>query len=311
VDFKDVAAKFVRITCTGSWGGGSQYSLSEVRFSYVPVAAQDPYPADKATGVSPDVTLRWKAGHEAALHEIHLGTDLQEVSASTTPTDTVSQAAYAPDLQPDTTYYWKVVEVNEAESPSAWSSPVWSFSTSQYLVVDDFEGYSQLSPNKVYQTWIDGLGFSADEYFPDGNSGNGTGAIVGHDPAAGPIMEYTIVHGGYRSMPLSYDGPSETTQTFEPARDWTRSGIKTLVLFFHGASTNLSGDLYVKINGVEVSYSGNAGDLAMAEWKQWSMDLPAAAGLGAVRTLTIGVAGGQGILYIDDICLYPAPAVNP
>jgi len=312
VDFDGVAAKFVRITCTSSWGGGNQCSLSEVRFSYIPVTAEDPYPANGAAGVSPDVTLGWTAGREAALHEIHLGTDVQAVADSTTPVDTVSQATYAPNLQPDTTYYWRVVEVNDAESPSAWSSPVWSFSTAQYVVVDDFESYGQLSPNKVYQTWVDGLGFSADKYFPDGYSGNGTGAIIGHDPAVGPIMEYTIVHGGHRSMPLSYDGPSETTRTFQPARDWTRGAVETLVLFFLGESTNVSGELYVKINGVEVPYSGSAGDLTAAEWKQWNIDLPAAAGLGAVGTLTIGISGGQGILYIDDIGLYrSAPAVNP
>ena len=312
VEFDGIAAKLVRITCTSAWRAENQYSLSEVRFSYIPVAAQDPYPAPEAAGVSPDVTLSWKAGQEAVLHEIHLGTDLHEVTDSTTPVDTVTQATYAPNLQPDTTYYWKIVEVNEAESPSAWSSPVWSFSTSPYLVVDDFESYGQLSPNKVYQTWIDGLGFSADKYFPEGHTGNGTGAIVGHNPAIGAIMEYTIVHGGYRSMPLFYDGPSETTRTFEPAQNWTRGGIKTLVLFFQGESTNVSGDLYVQINGVEVPHSGNIGDLTSTEWEQWNGDLPAAAGLGAVRTLTIGVSGGQGMLYIDDICLYgSAPAVNP
>jgi hypothetical protein len=113
-------------------------------------------------------------------------------------------------------------------------------------------------------------------------------------------------------MPLSYDGPSETTRTFEPAQDWTRGGITTLVLFFQGESTNVPGELYVKINGVKVPYSGNAGDLTSSEWKQWNIALPSSAGLGAVNTLTIGVSGGQGLLYIDDIRLYhSAPAVDP
>lgn len=34
-------------------------------------------------------------------------------------------------------------------------------------------------PDRVFQAWIDGLGFSEDEFFPSGNAGNGTGAIVG------------------------------------------------------------------------------------------------------------------------------------
>jgi hypothetical protein len=313
VDFGGVAAKFVRITCISNWGGGSQYGLSEVRFFYFPVQAQNPSPGNGATGVPIDATLSWKAGRGAASHEIHLDTDMQAVADSTAPIATVSQPEYAPaNLQLDTTYYWKVVEVNEAESPSAWASAVWSFSTSPYWVVDNFESYTNNSPNRVFQTWIDGLGFSADEFFPNGNDGNGSGAIIGYDPSAGNIMERTIVHGGRQSMPVSYDGPSEITRTFDTAQDWTRSGITTLVLFFQGDSTNVSGELYVKINGTKVPYSGNAADLAAAEWKQWNIDLPSAANLGSVKTLTIGVSSGQGMLYIDDIGLYrSAPAVNP
>jgi hypothetical protein len=313
VDFGGAAARFVRMTCTSSWGGGGQYSLSEVRFFYIPVWARDPKPATGATGVPIDTTLSWKAGRQAASHEIHLGTDMQAVTDSTAPVATVSQAAYAPaNLQLDMTYYWKVVEVNQAESPIAWDSEVWSFSMSQYLLVDDFESYTDASPNRVFQTWIDGAGFSPDEFFPNGNNGNGTGSLVGYDPAAGPIMERKIMHGGRQSMPLSYDGLSEITRTFEPAQDWTRGGIKTLVLFFQGESTNVSGGLYVKINGVKVPYSGNADDLMLPEWTQCSIDLPSSAGLAAVTTLTIGVSAGQGTLYIDDIRLYPvAPATNP
>jgi len=305
VDFDGVAARFVRITCTSSWGGGSQYSLSEVRFSYIPVTAQDPYPANEAAGVSPDVTLGWTAGQEAALHEIHLGTNMQAVADSTTPVDTVSQAMYAPNLQPDTTYYWKVVEINEAEGPSAWSSPVWSFSTSQYLGVDDFESYGQLSPKKVYQAWIDGLGFSADEYFPDGHGGNGTGAIVGHDPAAGPIMEYTIVHGGHRSMPLFYNGPSETTRTFELPRNWTWHGVTTLVVHFYGTAGN-TGQLYAKIGNTKIPYPGNASDIAAEAWIAWEIDLASSgASLTNVSSLSVGCDGSDagGLLYIDDILL--------
>jgi len=313
VGFGGVSARFVRITCTSSWGGRDQYSLSEVRFFAIPVQARDPNPATGAVGVSPDATLSWRSGREAASHEIHLGTDMQAVADSTAPAATVSQAAYAPaNLHLDTTYYWKVVEVNRVEGPGAWGSKVWSFSTSPYLVVDDFEGYGNCSPQRVFQTWIDGLGFSADEFFPAGNGGNGSGAIVGYDPKAGPIMEYTIVHGGHRSMPLSYGGASEATRTYEPAQDWSRHGIRSLVLFFQGDATNTPAELYVAINGVKVPYGGDHGDLAVAEWKECRIDLPAAAGLEAVRTLTIGVSSGQGMLRIDDISLAPsAPVVSP
>jgi len=114
-------------------------------------------------------------------------------------------------------------------------------------------------------------------------------------------------------MPFAYDGPSEATRTFDPAQDWTRGGITTLVLFFCGAPANVPAELYVKINDTKVPYNGDAGDLTSTEWKQWNIDLPPAAGLESVRSLTIGVSAGQGMLYIDDIRLYrsapPAPGL--
>ena len=115
VDFGGVVAKFVRMTCTSNWGSGGQYGLSEVRFFYIPVLAQDPHPANRAKGVPLDTTLSWKAGREAASHEIHLGTDMQTVANSTTPAATVGQATYAPaNLNLGTTYYWKIDEANDA-----------------------------------------------------------------------------------------------------------------------------------------------------------------------------------------------------
>jgi hypothetical protein len=306
VDFGGVAAKFVRMTCTSSWGGGGQYGLSEVRFFYIPVSARDPNPATRAKGVSLDTTLSWKAGCEAVSHEIHLGTDMQAVTDSTAPVATVSQAAYTPaNLQLDTTYYWRVVEVNQAESPSAWDSEVWSFSTSQYLVVDDFESYTNDSPKRVFQTWIDGAGFSPDEFFPNGHPGNGTGSLVGYDPEAGSIMERNIKHGGRQSMPLAYSGQSETTRTFAPAQDWSQHGIKTLVVHFYGTAGN-TGQLYVKIGNTKIPYPGAGTDIATEAWIPWEIDLAASgASLASVSKLSIGIDGSNasGSLYVDDIQL--------
>jgi len=80
------------------------------------------------------------------------------------------------------TYYWRVDEVNEADAIGVWEGDLWSFSTQEFLVVDDFESYTDYSPNRIFQTWIDGWGFSEDDFFPDGHDGNGTGAQVGNMP---------------------------------------------------------------------------------------------------------------------------------
>jgi len=308
VEFGDIAAKKVRITAQSNWGESplfNKFGLSEVRFMHIPVAARQPSPNSGAADVSIDATLTWRSGREAAEHRVYLSSDQQAVTNGTAPAVTVNQTRYSPSsLVLGATYFWRVDEVNQAETPAVWPGDVWTFTTADYVVVDDFESYSDVSPNRVFQAWIDGAGFSPDESFPAGHKGNGTGALVGYDPTVGSIMEYKIVHSGKQSVPLAYDGLSEATRTFDPAQDWTHGGAKTLVLLFCGASTNVSAELYVKINDSKVPYNGNAGDLTSPEWKQWSIDLPSEAGLGSVKTLTIGVSAGQGTLYVDDIRLY-------
>ena len=101
-------------------------------------------------------------------------------------------------------------------------------------------------------------------------------------------------------MPLAYDnttgkGYSEAVRTLDPSQDWTAGGVKTLVLWFHGASDNGAGQLYVKINGTRVDYTGNAAAITTGVWKQWNVDLTSVSGLQAVKTLAIGVSGtGKG-----------------
>lgn len=112
-------------------------------------------------------------------------------------------------------------------------------------------------------------------------------------------------------MPLSYDnafGLSEATLNVG-GQDWTASNVQTLSLAFYGAESN-TGQLYVKINNTKVTYDGDAADIAIAGWLVWNIDLTALTGLENVTTFTIGIDGANasGMLYIDDIRLYPLPA---
>ncbi|MBN1509399.1 MAG: DNRLRE domain-containing protein [Sedimentisphaerales bacterium] len=323
VDFAGAAAQYVRLTPKSNWGDMvEQYGLSEVRFFYVPTQAGEPLPATATAGVDPrTLVLSWRAGREAASHNVLISTDQQAVIEGTAPVLTVDQAICVPSaLVLGATHYWKVVEVNRVETPAEWRSDVWSFSTLAYLTVDDFEGYTNESPNRVFQTWIDGMGFSPDEFFPNGGDGNGSGALVGYDPTLGDIMETDIVHGGRQAMPLYYDntsapGYSETVRTFATPQDWSLYGITTLVLHFRGDVNNVPAPLYVKINGTKVLYNGGTPSTALAIWKQWNIDLSSVgANLKSVKTLAIGIGdgsgGGTGTIFIDDILLYAtAPQV--
>ena len=117
-------------------------------------------------------------------------------------------------------------------------------------------------------------------------------------------------------MPLAYDNTtgtfSQTVRTFDGPQDWTRHGVTSLVLFFHGHPDNAPAPLYVKINNTKVVYNNGSAATAMPLWKQWTIDLASVGvNLTSISSLTIGVGngafGGTGTLYIDDIRLYRTP----
>ncbi len=321
VDLTGIMAKYVKLTINSNWGDNAfvQYGLSEVRFFYAPVVAREPNPASGTTDLHPQVTLSWRAGREAASHSVYLGTDEHAVTNGTATATSVSEPSFETPVALAQTYFWKVVEVNETATPAAWEGPVWSFSTAEYIAIDDFEGYTNDSPLRVFQTWIDGTGFSPDDFFPTGHSGNGSGALVGYDPQAGNIMEMTLVHSGRQSMPLYYDNTgaanSEAERTFDPPQDWSKHGITTLVVWFRGDAANGAAPLYVKINGTKVSYNGGVAATAIPVWRQWNIALASVTGanLKSVKTLAIGVGngGGTGTMFIDDIRLYATPPQVP
>jgi len=315
VDFEDVTVKYVRLTTNSNWGGGllAQYGLSEVRLLYIPVRAREPSQDSGATEVDVDVTLGFRAGREAAKHDVYLSTDEQAVIDGTAPVSTVTGNNYSPSpLDVDTTYYWRVDEVNDAQTPTTRQGDIWNFTTSESLVVDDFELYNDLNPddpgsNRIFNTWIDGFGTTTN------------GSTIGYMNS--PFVEQSIVYGGKQSMPYFYDNNfkfSEAELTLSPAQDWTEHGVTTLVLYFYGDPSNVAEQMYVKINGSKVLYDGDVADIARPQWKQWTIDLASfGVNLQNVTQLIIGFgdetnikAGGAGVVYFDNIRLYQsAPAV--
>ncbi|GAF74176.1 unnamed protein product, partial [marine sediment metagenome] len=301
VDFNGVAAKYVRLTANSNWGNVlDQFGLSEVRFFYIPVHAREPYPDSGATDVPQDVVLGFGAGREAVTHDVYLSTDEQAVIDGNAPVTTVTEASYRPPLPLDlgTAYYWKINEVNEAETPATWQGDIWNFTTTDHIVVDDFEDYNDYPPNEIWYTWVDGYGVPTN------------GATVGYpDPdwnAGEHYAETTIVHGGDQAMPFFYSNTgtatySEGERTFAVPQDWTAASVQTLAVHFCGTVGN-TGQLYVKINGTKVPYDGQASNLALTGWQAWNIDLASSgAGLQSVTTLAIGIDGNgaSGTLYFD------------
>ena len=319
ITFGGVPARFVRFNIANNWGGIlMSYSLSEVQFYMIPAQARTPVPASGDADVVPGSVATWRAGREAVQHTIYASTYADAVADGSAPSVTSSTNSLdlsSLDLQMSTTYYWRVDEVNETEPTSVWTGPVWSFTTADALVVDDFENYSNDSPDRPFQTWLDGFGYSDDEFFPVAYPGNGTGVGIGHDIWSlssayynGKIMESdnTLPDSG-QSMPLYYTNSggvaSETQRVFTTPQDWTVGGAMILSVPFRGTAGN-TGALYVKINGVKLTYPGDAGDLAVEEWTAWNIDLSTVGtSLQSITDMAIGVDGGaaSGMILIDDI----------
>jgi hypothetical protein len=108
--------------------------------------AQDPSPADEATGVSLSPTLSWTAGdcaNSTSGHNVYLGTDFDDVNDANTSDTTGIYLGDTNDpnyvittpLTASTLYYWRVDEVNDTDGDSPWKGDVWSFNTLGNLTI--------------------------------------------------------------------------------------------------------------------------------------------------------------------------------
>jgi hypothetical protein len=283
-----IVAKVVRMTALSNFSilGLPQKGLSEVRFYAMPMRARLETPASGTAGVDPLVDLNWRAGREAARHEVLLGNAPDALVAVATLDD----PTYTASLDLDSTVYWQVNEVNDVMDPAVWEGPVWEMATVAYLTVDDMESYRSQEGSFVWETWIDGFG-------DDTN-----GALLGH---GGDDMETGIVYDGSQSLPFYY-GNGGATDSFASRpvnRNWGEHGIVSLSLMFQGRSSNTPGEMYIEIDGAEIAVYPTPSDLTLSQWLAWTMDLPASA-LGDVQTLTIGIRGGTGMVLIDAVRLY-------
>jgi len=306
---------------------------------WLPLKARNPKPQDGAVDVRQTTYLSWEPGEAAASHRIYFGTDEEAVKNAVMASpefiglDELGAEGFNPrELLWDTTYYWRIDEIDDANPDSPWIGNVWSFTTADFPIVDDFEGYD-IGSNQIWWAWKDGLGYAAQGNEP-AYPGNGTGSAVGDETTASYTEDF-IVHGGLQSMPLSYDNNkqgyamySEVELTLSTTRDWTEKECDVLSLWFYGDRSNAPERMYVVIansTGAPAVVVHDDPDAATIDtWTEWVIPLQTfadqgidltdvdrfAIGLGTRDNMTI--PGGSGKMYFDDIRLHlTAPEPQP
>jgi hypothetical protein len=176
-----------------------------------------------ANGSTPDVdnatALSWSPGDNASSHGVYFGTDADAVAnADTSDTTGIYRGSQnATSFTPAEgvewgagPFYWRVDENNS--DGTVTTGRVWSFTVADFLLVDDFESYTDNDPagEAIWQHWIDGFGVPTN------------GAQAGY--LVPTYVERTIIHGGGQSMPLLYNNTagvenSEVVLTLAAPRD--------------------------------------------------------------------------------------------
>jgi hypothetical protein len=285
-----------------------------------------PEPFDGQVDVSRQAVLSWRPGAYADKHDVYFGTNFDDVNRAGRDNqlgvllnqDQEETTYVLPDvLEYNTTYYWRIDEINDSNPESPWKGNIWSFTTVNFIVVDDFEDYNDYPPEEIFNTWIDGY---------DNPINGSTAGYPDPDFILGEhYMESDIVHSGEWSMPLFYDnmeGISEVVRTFDAPADWTKDedDLKALVLWFEGDPANSAEPLYVAVEdsagNIKVVTYPNPNAAQLDGWHDFNVLLTdlsdAGVNLTSVKKMYIGLGdkenphegGGSGNLFIDDIRVY-------
>jgi len=230
--------------------------------------AWDPEPANNVIAdIDEALPLSWSAGEKAAQHDVYFSTDRDAVAGADASDATSvyrgrqTAMTYTPPEGVEWgggPYYWRIDEFNT--DGSITTGLIWSFTVADFILVDDFESYTDddAAGEAIWQHWIDGFGVA--------DNGSQVGYLLP------PYAEQAIIHGGGQSMPLSYDNTagvthSEATLALTAPRDWTRQNVAELSLWFRGLPGSTGsftegpvGTFTVTGSGTDIWNNGPEGD---------------------------------------------------
>ncbi|MCK4914060.1 MAG: LamG domain-containing protein [Planctomycetes bacterium] len=294
------------INCTGKF--------DDAYFGMIPQDAYGPSPGDGVTSVATDADLSWAPGRDVQAtneHGVYFGTDWDDVNDANSSSHpnvvyTVRDVNnYDPGtLDLGTTYYWRVDEVN---GTTIWPGEVWSFTTINHIVLEDFENPPYGTYQELQAVWKP-------------TAGAGISDVKLNVNVSGPA------HEGSQSMWLkdNSDTAAEAQAgTADPnlggiGPDWTVAGVKALDIWFYGDAANPANQMYIKLEDASghigrVDYDGSVANLSTEEWQVWHIALQEfvddnSVNLAQISKITIGIDGGDeyfdGAIYFDDLRLY-------
>ncbi|MFA5251482.1 MAG: hypothetical protein WC454_02710, partial [Phycisphaerae bacterium] len=272
--------------------------------------AHRPVPFNGAEDAPIDAVFSWKQGGLAETHDIYFGANFNDVNDANRnnplgvlvsqdhESNTYDPYGSAGLLDLNTTYYWRIDEVDAAPDYTIFKGETWGFTTLPYFVVEDFDSYANNTAlRNVWQNSATSAEVSVET------------AIVRNDKS----MRYLYKN----NLPPYYSEVCADIADFgidDP--DWLGTGAKALVLRFHVEPNNpFSEQMYVKLTDGDspphtttVIYS-NTNNVKLKQWNEWSISLTefADANLANVAMITIGFgdgsAGDANAVYFEDISL--------
>ena len=148
---------------SADYTGWVWFYLDNMKFSGGGIVL-NPKPATGAKDVDVNTQLSWSAGAHATSHNLYLGTSQAAVNGANGASDPsvtfvqLDGTSFDPNsLKFNTQYFWRVDAVNDVNPDSPWKGAVWDFTTANFIIVDDFESYTDPEGNRIYETWVDGF----------------------------------------------------------------------------------------------------------------------------------------------------------
>lgn len=261
---KDLARNTPHFWRVDTWHGDMLVPGPVWQFCTAAGGARLPLPVDGERQVSADTVLRWTPGGGDAVTTLWIGTSPETLQKHSGKVENLP-------LHLGQTVFWRV---DEQYGEETLTGPVWQFTVSNQLIIDDFEDYT--ATHRVTDTWRDGRG----------------------EPAN--TVRVSLSEDGLNALVIH--GQGEARRTFADRRDWQSSGADQL-------RARVSAPLQIAL----VDRTGKEAIAQLSpENGIASVPLTAFAGmdLGHVAAVVLRNQGPNATCWIDDLEL-TGPTANP